>query len=138
MIALILIKKMIYCNKCRQNSVSIYGNKIFSLPNILIMILNRGKDNMYKVIIDFPMEIDLSNYVLLNVNKTEKYIYSIYGVIIHMGDSSEGGYFIATCKSPIDGKWYRYNDKFVTPITDFNKEVTSFNTPYILFYQRKK
>ena len=93
---------------------------------------------MYKVIIDFPMEIDLSNYVLLNVNKTEKYIYSIYGVIIHMGDSSEGGYFIATCKSPIDGKWYRYNDKFVTPITDFNKEVISFNTPYILFYQRKK
>ena len=138
MIALILIKKMIYCNKCRQNSVSIYGNKLFSLPNILIMILNRGKDNMYKVIIDFPMEIDLSNYVLLNVNKTEKYIYSIYGVIIHMGDSSEGGYFIATCKSPIDGKWYRYNDKFVTPITDFNKEVISFNTPYILFYQRKK
>ena len=33
------------------------------------MILNRGKDNMYKVIIDFPKEIDLSNYVLLNDKK---------------------------------------------------------------------
>ena len=102
------------------------------------MILNRGKDNMYKVIIDFPMEIDLSDYVLSNVNKTEQYKYTIYGVITHMGDSGEGGHFIAACKSPIDEKWYRYNDSFVTPITDFNKEVTNFNTPYILFYQRKK
>ena len=128
----------IFCNKCRQNSDSIYGNKIFTLSNILIMILNRGKDNMYKVIIDFPMDIDLSNYVLSNVNKTEQYKYTIYGVITHMGDSGEGGHFIAACKSPIDEKWYRYNDSFVTPITDFNKEVTNFNTPYILFYQRKK
>jgi hypothetical protein len=128
----------IFCNKCRQNSDSIYGNKIFTLPNILIMILNRGKDNMYKVNIDFPMEIDLSNYVLSNINKTEKYIYSIYGVITHMGDSGEAGHFIAACKSPIDGKWYRYNDAFVTPINDFNNDVTNFNTPYILFYQRKK
>ena len=128
----------IFCNKCRQNSDSIYGNKIFTLSNILIMILNRGKDNMYKVIIDFPMEIDLSNYVLSNVNKTEQYIYSIYGVITHLGDSGEGGHFIAACKSPIDGNWYRYNDAIVSPITNFNKEVTNFNTPYILFYQRKK
>jgi ubiquitin C-terminal hydrolase len=128
----------IFCNKCRQNSDSIYGNKIFTLPNILIMILNRGKDNMYKVNIDFPMEIDLSNYVLSNINKTEKYIYSIYGVITHMGDSGEGGHFIAACKSPIDSKWYRYNDAFVSPIKDFNKDVTNFNTPYILFYHRKK
>ena len=128
----------IFCNKCRQNSDSIYGNKIFTLSNILIMILNRGKDNMYKVIIDFPMEIDLSNYVLSNVNKTKQYIYSIYGVITHMGDSGEGGHFIAACKSPIDGNWYRYNDAIVSPITNFNKEVTNFNTPYILFYQRKK
>ena len=102
------------------------------------MILNRRKDNMYNIIIDFPMEIDLSNYVLSNVNKTEQYIYSIYGVITHMGDSGEGGHFIAACKSPIDGYWYRYNDAFVTPITDFNKDIINFNTPYILFYQRKK
>ena len=43
------------------------------------MILNRRKDNMYNIIIDFPMEIDLSNYVLSNVNTTEQYIYSDRG-----------------------------------------------------------
>ena len=131
----------IYCNKCRQNSDSIYGNKIFTLPDILIMILNRGKDNIYKVIIDFPMEIDLSKYVLSNINKNEKYIYSIYGVITHIGESGGAGHFIASCKSPVENdkdKWFRYNDAYVSPITDFNKEVINFNTPYILFYQRKK
>ena len=92
---------------------------------------------MFKVIIDFPMELDLSSYVLSNVNN-EKYIYSIYGVITHLGDSGEGGHFIASCKSPIDNNWYRYNDAFVSPITDFEKDVKNFNTPYILFYERKK
>jgi len=126
----------IFWYKCNQLSDSIYGNKIFALPNILIMILNRGKNNIYKVIIDFPMEMDLSNYTLSSDN--EKYIYYVYGVITHLGESGEGGHFIATCKSPVDGKWYRYYDAFVSLVNDFDKEAKNFNTPYILFYQRIK
>ena len=33
-------------------------------------------------------------------------------------------------------KWYRYNDTFVNPITDLQKEVIDFSIPYILFYQK--
>ena len=129
-------ENQIYCNKCKQSSDSIYGNKILTLPNILIMILNRGKDNMYKITIDFQKDINLTSY-LLNSNN-EQYIYSIYGVITHLGESGEGGHFIAACKSPVDNKWYRYNDAIVTEITNYDKEVVQFPTPYILFYQRKK
>ena len=43
---------------------------------------------------------------------------------------------MAACKSPIDNKWYRYNDAFVSPITNIQKEIIEFGTPYILFYQK--
>ena len=125
----------IYCNLCNQNSESLYGNKILTLPNILIMILNRGKDNMYNVNLNITPEIDLTKFVL---NANEQYLYSIYGVITHKGPSGQAGHFIASCKSPIDGKWYQYNDAIVNDIVDFNKEVLNTPTPYILFYERKE
>ena len=59
-----------------------------------------------------------------------------HGVITHLGESGESGHFVASCKSPVDNKWYRYNDSIVYLINDFNKEVEKFGTPYILFYQR--
>ena len=125
----------IYCNLCRQNAESLYGNKILTLPNILIMILNRGKDNMYKIDLPFDEQINLTKYVL---NANEQYIYSIYGVITHLGPSGQSGHFIASCKSPIDGLWYKYNDAIVSVIKNFMEEVVQMPTPYILFYQRVK
>ena len=125
----------IFCNLCKQNSESIYGNKILTLPNILIMILNRGKANIYNVNLNFTQEINISNYVL---NANEPYIYSIYGVITHLGQSGESGHFVASCKSQVDNKWYRYNDSMVSIINDFNSEILNFGSPYILFYERKK
>ena len=123
----------IFCNKCKQYSDSINRNKIFSFSNILIMILNRGKNNIYKVTLNFSEKIDLTKYVL---NAQDKYIYNLYGVITHLGESGESGHFVASCKSPVDNKWYRYNDSIVYLINDFNKKVEKFGTPYILFYQR--
>ena len=125
-----------YCNKCRSMADTMYGNKIYTLSNILVIILNRGRNNMNKIVIDFPLEIDLSDYVLSSINN-EKNTFSLYGVIFYMEDCHKEMHFIATCKSPIDGKWFRYKDENVTPISDLNKEVLNFNTPYILFYERK-
>ena len=100
----------------------------------LIMILNRGKDNVFNVILKCPIEINLTKFVL---NAKEQYIYTIYGVITHIGESGQSGHFIASCKSPVDKKWYKYNDAIVSEIKDFNQEVVNFQTPYILFYERK-
>ena len=68
--------------------------------------------------------------------KTERTIYDLYGVITHIGKSGPNAHFIASCKSPIDNNWYRYNDAMVNPITDFNKDVYNFGIPYILFYEK--
>ena len=65
-----------------------------------------------------------------------KIIYNLYGVITHIGESGPKAHFVASCKSPIDNKWYRYNDSIVNPIEDIQKEIMNFGTPYILFYQK--
>ena len=43
---------------------------------------------------------------------------------------------MAACKDYIDNKWYRFNDAFINPINNVQKEVIEFGTPYILFYQK--
>ena len=64
-------------------------------------------------------------------------IYNLYGVITHIGQSGPSAHFIASCKSPIDGEWYRYNDSIVNPIENLQRDVINFDTPYILFYKKK-
>ena len=124
-----------YCNICKQLYDSLYTSKIFVSPNVLILILNRGKGNIYKVNLDFEQTIDITDFV---IQKEKLRIqYNLYGVITHLGESGPNAHFVASCKSPVDGKWYRYNDAFVNPINDFKKEVHDFGTPYILFYQKQ-
>ena len=65
-----------------------------------------------------------------------KIIYHLYGVITHIEQSGPNAHFVALCKSPVDYQWYRYNDSKVNPITNKQKEVFNYGTPYILFYQK--
>ena len=123
-----------YCNLCKQLCDSHYTSKIYISPNILILILNRGKGNIFKVKMDFQTTIDITNYVIQK--DKPRIIYNLYGVITHLGQSGPNAHFVATCKSPVDGIWYRYNDAIVEPIKDFLTDVYNFGTPYILFYEK--
>ena len=123
-----------YCNICKQLFDSIYTSKILISSNVLVLILNRGKGNIYDVKLDFCEAIDITQFVLKK--DCPQLIYNLYGVITHIGQSGPNAHFVASCKSPIDNKWYRYNDAFVNPIADLKKEVIDFGTPYILFYQK--
>ena len=125
-----------YCNICRQLWDSVYTSKIFVTPNILIIILNRGKGNIYKVKLDFNEVIDITQFVIQK--DKPQLIYSLYGVITHIGESGPNAHFIASCKSPIDNQWYRYNDAMVNPINNVQKDIIDFGTPYILFYSKNK
>ena len=125
-----------YCNLCKQLGESHYTSKIYISPNILILILNRGKGNIFKVKMDFQTTIDITNYVIQK--DKPRIIYNLYAVITHLGQSGPNAHFVATCKSPVDGIWYRYNDAIVEPIKDFFADVYNYGTPYILFYEKVK
>ena len=86
--------------------------------------------------IDFSEQIDITQFVLARDNP--QMIYKLYGVITHIGQSGPNGHFVASCKSPIDNHWYRYNDAIVNPINNIQNDVIDFGTPYILFYEKQK
>ena len=119
-----------YCNICMQKRDSNFISKIFVSPNILILVL----DNAFNVKLDFKEIIDITQYVLLK--DRPKLLYDLYGVISHIGKDSPNSYFVASCKSPVNNKWYRYNDALVNSINNLQREVMDFETPYILFYQK--
>ncbi len=121
------------CPYCQSICKQISNNSIYSSPNIFIFILNRGKNNIFSVKMNYPRYLDISNYV--ESNQTPNY-YELYGVITHLGLSGPGGHFIAFSKSPIDDKWYRFNDDKVTEADTFS--IHNEGIAYILFYRFKK
>ena len=120
------------CDICKKTCDSLYTCGIFLSPNVLIFILTNDKNNICKL--DFKEEIDIVKYVLKEDNP--KLSYNLYGVITHIGQKDRNGHFIASCKNPIDKKWYRYDDYLVQPINNIQKEVIDYGIPYILFYQK--
>ena len=124
-----------YCNFCRQTSIGMYANFISVLPNIIIIILNRGVGLEHDVKIEFEENLDLKNYVEY---LKESSFYELIGVVTHYGESGASGHFMARCKSPVCEDWYLYNDAIVQKIGFFSKEEFFRGHPYILFYKKTK
>ena len=121
-----------FCNICNCLFDSFYFTLLFSVPQYLIINLYRGRGAVYECNVNFPEQLDLTNYVILKDKNTKLELYS---VICHIGPSSMSGHFVSYCKNRIDNKWYLYNDGFVSlceNLYDYQKGM-----PYILFYQAK-
>ena len=123
-----------YCNICKFQSSSFHQTKLLTGPEILIIILDRGKGREFKVKLVFDLFIDITNFIELKENNGWKY--DLIGVVTHLEDRGEVGHFIAYCKSPIGGGWYQYNDELLFEVKDFVKEIRDNIMPEILFYQK--
>jgi len=119
-----------YCQHCGKTGLSKYRETIFSLPQYLIIILNRGRGNVFNCNVEIPEIFDASNYIEF---KSQNNNYELVGIVSHFGESGMSGHFIAFCKHNLDGKWRCYNDSVVTECeNDYLKK----GTPYIVFYKR--
>ena len=123
-----------WCNVC--NGLIPCKNKtlLYTGPNILIMILNRGQGIQFKVKMEFYEKINLDKYIIQRDKPNMNY--ELYGVVTHLGESGENGHFVASCKSPCNNKWYRFNDAIISPINNVQQEIIDFGNPYILFYKK--
>ena len=110
-------KKMdnFFCEKCAGFESSEISYKIFSSPNIFLFILDRGIDfseNNELLKIPFTLEKNINIGDLIE-NKKAPSTYRLIGIAsISFIDKK----YVSWCKSPLNGKWYFFNDEKIEPI----------------------
>ena len=122
-------QNQIYCNNCKIMANSINKSKLIICPNVLVIILNRGKGLQFDVKLNFDEYLNIKNFIFYEQSPS---FYELIGIVTHFGPSSMSGHFIAFCKSFVDQKWYKYNDAQVNISTFEEARITG--VPYILFY----
>ncbi|KAF0502407.1 cysteine proteinase [Gigaspora margarita] len=122
-----------------------------SFPPILNLVLRRWvyierRETVVKIndLFEYPMEIDLQNYLSFDADKSKPHKYSLHGVVIHDGDKS-GGLYYQYLRHEKNGKWIKFFNDKVTPATV--KEVLDdnygggnkrwFPAAYVLTYIRE-
>ena len=128
-----------YCNTCHQESRYILQNKISSFPEILTIVLNRGTHLEFDVEFMITYLLDFVDEYLIKLNSNKQDLgtkYELIGIIIHTGNSGMDGHFFTYCRSPVNKKWYWFNDAMVKRIKDPIAEIRGI--PYLLFYQKTK
>ena len=125
------------CPECKTKfSLS---EKIYKIPKILIIILDRGKNKRYKKSVEFDEEIDLTNYIDEDENKNNSNMFKLIGVSSHIGNSGLNGHYISYCLCD-DNNYYCFNDSYVKIINRNKASIKKFNqlfegSPYVLFYE---
>ena len=129
-------QNQIYCNSCKNLSNASTSNKIFTSPEVLTIILNRGKGLQFDVNFEYPLSLDIDKYITDKSKGNNKY--ELICVLTHLGPSGMSGHFIAFCKSPVDNHWYCYNDASVSKCNDPRDQNSDEleGIPYVLFYQK--
>ncbi|KAK9478111.1 hypothetical protein V1514DRAFT_307930 [Lipomyces japonicus] len=65
---------------------------------------------------EFPLEIDLQEFLSPEASRDESWIYDLHGVLVHSGDLNAGHYY-ALLKPEKNGDWYKFDDDRVTRAT---------------------
>jgi ubiquitin carboxyl-terminal hydrolase 7 len=73
---------------------------------------------------EFPFSIDLGEFLDDSADRSVSHVYKLHGVLVHSGDL-HGGHYFALIKPEKDGRWFKFDDDRVTPVTD--KEVLEDN-----------
>ena len=120
-----------HCNNCGLTIDHVQINKLYTLPEILTICLNRGQNNIYNVGITYPEKINLDNEV---ETKFESHNYRLICIITHLGPGGVMGHFVAFCFLEDKNAWYEFNDSIVTP-SSF-EQASKFGETYVLFYKR--
>ncbi len=127
-----------YCQNCQYYQKMLVQSKISSINKNIIFLLDRGDGiNNELLNIKFKIEekIDLSKYI--NDEKSPKK-FELAGIISIVLDNNNK--CVWDCKSPIDNKWYKFDDEKVEFSFEDTEEVIEENNgkkliPYILYYK---
>ena len=84
--------------------------------------------------------LEMKNYIKENENQKELnyYLYAVICLNISFEENKNKIHHVAFCKSPVNFKWYKYDDSNVEIISDLENEVEKVGTPVALFYQKSE
>jgi len=121
-----------YCPSCKSHQDAIRTIKIWKLPPVLIVhfkrfvFTGRWRDKVHTNI-TYPITgLSLQDFVC---GPKKPRVYDLYAVSHHQGAGLDSGHYVATCKSVLNNKWYRYDDMDVTTCP-----APQGSTSFILFY----
>lgn len=128
------------CDECKNLSDGERYIHIITAPKNLILTLKHFKyDQNYHTRAKLMHKIHLDETISLNLvePETEKnYVvkYVLYAAVVHSGTSMDSGHYYTYAAD--HHRWYKFNDNYVTEssIKELHN-LSSPNTPYILFYQ---
>lgn len=66
--------------------------------------------------VTFPEDLDLTPFMSGERDGTD--LYTLYAVVVHLGNSTAGGHYICFTKD-YSGHWYKIDDAMVTPLAKF-------------------
>jgi ubiquitin carboxyl-terminal hydrolase 20/33 len=132
---------MYNCEKCKELNDGVKYSKLLDLPETLVIHLKRFRheflfSNKINTYVSFPLnDLDLRDYLHDDYkHNDESYLYDLYGVICHHGNSSAGGHYTCYALNATNYEWYEYDDSHCTQVDA--TQVTSCQA-YVLFYRKK-
>ena len=139
------------CDVCKVKVDASKTLALHSLPEVLMLHIKRFAHNAYfgsKVSrhVNFPVHgLDMKAFLSedkrerftkqaeLNPLNADETLYDLYAVIRHLG-SVAGGHYIAYAKNHLTGKWYEFDDRVVTEVSE--KRLSEVEA-YVLFYRKR-
>ncbi|KAM4675141.1 ubl carboxyl-terminal hydrolase 18 isoform 2-T2 [Discoglossus pictus] len=129
-----------FCPKCGENTPSLKGMQLLSLPRTLTIHLKRLRHQKSTQIqkinraVSFPPFLDLSDVLdadhLPDEDSAQShYTYRLFAVVAHSGTASSG-YYCAYINSSKDNKWYCFNDSSVCKVSWDDVKCTYGNTTF--------
>lgn len=135
-----------YCPRCKKHQQAAKRFDLWKVPDMLVVHLKRFSNSRtlrdkIDTLVDFPIEgLDLSDMVgerqvakrlteqgadlksLGLHDLDEPLIYDLYAVDEHLGGLG-GGHYRAYAQNHLDGKWYHFDDSYVSPAQPENAVV---------------
>ena len=128
-----------FCHFCKEYKEATISTQIYSSPNIFIFLLNLENKDRENDDVNFILEkhINLGNFI---ENKIGPSKYDLNGIVFLNKIKKK---YISLCLSPVDNRWYLYDDEKVE-LTDYDNFIQQENNntlnyqPFILLYKNSR
>ncbi|XP_048544505.1 ubiquitin carboxyl-terminal hydrolase 23-like isoform X2 [Triticum urartu] len=129
-------QKQYQCERCRQKVVAKKRFTIDQAPNVLTVHLKRfspfrPREKIDKKV-DFQPVLDLKPF--MSDSKGADYKYSLYGVLVHAGWSTQSGHYYCFVRTS-SGMWHNLDDNQVRQVREAD---VLKQKAYMLFYVRDR